>query len=142
MKVMWVSDVKGLSHPLKGLVFAAGATVAAVGAYLSTRQVSQTNTVTQTGPLFPGTPTANGSVAYTNTQTNSNSLLPFGVALLGGALTPLSSLTLGAANQTSLLKQAAQRMSAEMWTHLQTDKQGCAPQDDTLCQYFFAGEKK
>jgi hypothetical protein len=124
MEVQWVTkdDVKGFSNPLSGIIFAAGATAAAVGAYFSARQISQTNTVTKTGPLVPGTPTTNGSVTYTNTQMNNNSLLPYGIALLGGSLTPLSSLTVGAANQTSLLKQAAARMSQKLWAQIRTTR--------------------
>jgi hypothetical protein len=132
MRVVWhaASELHDFAHqasvPFIG--------IAAVGAYLASRTSNEQKTVTQTQPLIPGTPTANGLITISTQKTSNNSTLPYGVALVGSALTPLASVTFGGANQTRILKNAASGVATKLYEQIAMGcKAGTQDRPANLC---------
>ncbi|MDB5071919.1 MAG: hypothetical protein JWM87_3030 [Candidatus Eremiobacteraeota bacterium] len=113
--------------------------VAALGAYLASRSFTQTTTTSKTVPLVPGVSTSNaGSETVQVQRQANNTTLPYGIAILGSALLPLSSVNFGGSNQTRILKNAASGVATKVRNEIRADcsikraKNG----DDGLCSLF------
>ena len=117
MTVRWVSsgeiDSAHFAANQYGVPFL---TVAGLGAYLTSRQYSASSSKQTTYPLVPV-----GSVQVTNTSTGNNSSLPYGIAYLGASLSSLSTLTLGGANQSRVLKSAAASVASAIRRDLDSE---------------------
>jgi hypothetical protein len=124
--------------------------IAALGAYLASRTYTQTTSITQTAPAVPGTSTTNGSISTTTQKSGNDSSLPYGLALAGSSLLTLSSITVGGANQTRVLKSAAAGVASELKKQIRLEcadawqnySKGSAPppDPDRFCTFFEASK--
>lgn len=142
MRVEWLSrdeiDSRHFAANQYGVPFLS---LAALGAYLAARTYTQQTSITQTTPAIPGGSTMNGSVSTMTQKSGNNSALPSGIAYLGFSLSPLSTLTLGGANQTRVLKSAASSVASALTRQLQTECIGSPSKPaalplNTVCHFF------